>query len=335
MRTLATPEYQLPKFVPEVDKTHATAKIISAVPMPELKAESEPKPAEIIPAVMVDHEDEPAADNDPEEISDAPVMTETADQNLPSPEEPKVKVSFSSAAANMPKNLVDLTNTKASPIKKAEIIDLTSETPKAVVTTVAPPAKVTVVAPKVESSISLKKPAASTNVIKNKSDVNGLMKLIGIGVLSFIVTVGIGVGVGLGLVMFTNKQPVANPFAAIFAKPTPQPSPTTAPVVTPTATPAAKIDPAAEKVLVVNATTIAGHAGKVAAALKTGGFTQVKTGNAQGKYDKGVYLLTKSTNPALVEAIKTMTGLTSIQVQDNMTAEDPKAEYTLVLVLAE
>ena len=85
----------------------------------------------------------------------------------------------------------------------------------------------------------------------------------------------------------------------------------------------------------MNATTIPGHAGKVASSLTKGGFTQVKTGNAQGKYEKGAYVLTKSTNPALVESIKTMTGLTTLQVQTTTTTEDPKGDYSAIIVLAE
>jgi hypothetical protein len=34
-------------------------------------------------------------------------------------------------------------------------------------------------------------------VIKNKTDVNELMKLIAIGAASFVITVGIGIGLGL------------------------------------------------------------------------------------------------------------------------------------------
>lgn len=347
MKTLSTPEYQLPQFMPEVDTARKTAKVVSAVVVPELP----PEPTETadLPAILSEL---PEADEmEPDEIETSDVSAAGDDQVLPAPEEPAVTVSFSSAAANLPKNLVDLTDTAASPIKKPAVIDLTT----------AQPTKVTVAAPQPTVAVeSLRSPvvavksaampmtpasahAASPSVIKkttptvikNKSDVNGMVKLIGIGVGSFIVTVGIGVGVGLGLVMFSNKQVAANPFTAFFNQAAPTPSPTTAPVVTPTATPAAKLNPAAEKILVVNATTIPGHAGKVAASLTKGGFTQVKTGNAQGKYEKGVYLLTQSTNPALAESIKTMTGLTTLKVQATTTTEDAKGDYTAIIVLAE
>lgn len=350
MKTLSTPEYQLPQFMPEVDTARKAAKMVSAVVVPELPPE--PAVTADLPALMAEL---PEADEmEPDEIeSTAEAESESdADQNLPAPEEPKVTISFSSAAANMPKNLVDLTDTAASPIKKPALIDLTATAQPTV-----QPAKVVVAAPQptvavetlkspvvqqkpspmaftpTPSAGGIKRPAPA--VIKNKSDVNGMMKLIGIGVGSFITTVGIGVGVGFGLVLFSNKQISLGSVTTLFTSATPTPIPTTAPVVTPTVTPAAKLDPAAEKILVVNATTIPGHAGKVASSLTKGGFTQVKTGNAQGKYEKGVYLLTKSTNPALVESIKTMTGLTTLQVQATTTTEDSKGDYTAIIVLAE
>ncbi len=338
MKTLSTPEYQLPAFMPEVDTARKTAKIVSAVVLPE---EPEVEKIPDLPAIMSEL---PEADEmEPDEIEADETKSEPDDLALPTPEASKVTVSFTSTASSMPKNLVDLTDTPASPIKKPPVIDLTTAQP-AKVTVVAPKPVVAVEAlqspaparaPQVVAPAVVTKKVAPAGVIKNKSDVNGVMKLIGIGVGSFIVTVGIGVGLGLGLVMFTNKQTAANPFTSFFKQATPTPAPTTTPVATPTATPAAKLDPAAEKLLVVNATTIPGHAGKVASSLTKGGFTQVKTGNAQGKYEKGAYVLTKSTNPALVESIKTMTGLTTLQVQTTTTTEDPKGDYSAIIVLAE
>jgi hypothetical protein len=186
-----------------------------------------------------------------------------------------------------------------------------------------------------KSPLATQKPANQLSVIRNKSDVPELMKLIGIGAVSFLITVGIGVGLGLGLLLFTNHQIKPNPLTSALTSPTPAPAVTAAPSPTVTASASSQVDPAKVKLLVVNATTIPGHAGKVAQALKAAGFTNVQTGNAKGQYPKGSYLLMKTADSALLDLIKTKTSLADLTAQSTVATEDADGKYTAVVVLAE
>lgn len=291
MKTLATPDYQLPKF----DLSSSSSKPAQALNLP----------IEIAKAVTQAQVSE--------SVSDEEVQTE------PAKTKPVVEIT------DLPKPMI------AKLESTQKVIDLAQPSSKESTAKPAVATKVTPSSLSAQSEIQTKKTSTLSNVIKNKSDINGLMKLIAIGVGSFIVTVGIGIGVGLALVFFTNNQIKPNSLLSAIVTPSPVLSETPTPTVTQT-----QLDPAKLKILVVNATTISGYAGKVAEKLKAAGFGQVKTNNAAGEYDPGTYLLIKTADPALLELIKSKTELTELtaKTDSSITVEDAKAEYTAVVVLA-
>lgn len=199
------------------------------------------------------------------------------------------------------------------------------------------------VAPPSASSFSYPSatPAAKPErtVIKNKNDAGSLLKVIGLTILALVVTVGIGVGIGVGLLSLSEKKsnnlqhsPVADASPATSAQPVASPtlSPAASPVASPTTTAKDKI-----KVLVVNATTTAGKAGKFKSALQQAGYKSVETGNAKGTYsEKGTYLLgNDATGTAATDFGKAL-GVTLVSQTDKAT-EDPQGNYDLVVVIAE
>lgn len=169
---------------------------------------------------------------------------------------------------------------------------------------------------------------APKSIIKDNSGVSTMLKMFFIGLASFFATVGIGVGIGLGFLSFSgNKQEKTAPIVEVAT-----PSPTLAP--SPSPTPAPTVDKKSLKVLIVNATTKAGYAGKIATTLKSAGYSEAKTGNAKGNYDEGNYLLAKEDDKNLIDMLSKDLDL-EISYKEDKNIEDPKSEYDLVLVLAQ
>jgi hypothetical protein len=120
------------------------------------------------------------------------------------------------------------------------------------------------------------------------------------------------------------------------------PTATATPVATPlsTPTPAASASAqtsaqkAALKILVVNATTTPGYAGKTKSALEAAGYKGVVAGNAKGEYEKGTYVLLKEGNSSLATTLNTDSKL-DLTVKEGIAVEDPKGQYDAVIVLAE
>ncbi len=174
-------------------------------------------------------------------------------------------------------------------------------------------------------------PAAPANkVIKNNAGISNMVKMAFVTLSVFFLTVAIGVGLGLGVLSVTNKTqsttPSPTPSAVAVATTTPSPSPT--------ASPSAALDRSQYSVMVVNATTIAGHAGKVKKQLETAGYKKVVASNAKGEYEAGSYILMKTKESALIDAITQDTEL-KLTYQADQATEDPKAEYDAIVVLAE
>ncbi|MDQ3008881.1 MAG: LytR C-terminal domain-containing protein [bacterium] len=169
-------------------------------------------------------------------------------------------------------------------------------------------------------------------VIKNKSGTGSMMKMIGVTVGVFLLTVIVGVSIGYGILKFTEQeaeQPLASatPLASIEATATPVPSPT------PTASSSATV--AAEtSVLVVNATTKAGYAGSTRSKLEAAGYKLVRAANAKGTYDDGTYVLLKTRDEALISQLEAATDL-ELTYADGFSIEDARGEYDAVIVLAE
>jgi hypothetical protein len=173
-------------------------------------------------------------------------------------------------------------------------------------------------------------------VIKNKNDAGALFKVVLITLGALIATVGIGVGIGLGVLKLSeNNANSLDQNPAVQATPSAQaaaPSPSPLPSPSPTAA----IAKDKTRVLVVNATTISGKAGKVKKSLTDAGYKTVDTGNAKGEYQTpGTYLLTTTDNPALLSQLTTDSGLTLSSSTADKAIEDPKSAYDAVIVLAE
>lgn len=176
-------------------------------------------------------------------------------------------------------------------------------------------------------------------VIKNQTDEKNMVKLIFIGLASFLVTIGLGIGLGLGIMMVSNKKPSSQTTVIEPAVPSIVPSvtasvtPTASASATNTATKSASTKQTT-KVLVVNATKVAGYAGKIAAKLQSAGYTGVKTANAAGTYDPGMYILQRTSSEAEVTALTKASGL-KLKAASGIETEDPKKLYDVVIVLAE
>lgn len=177
------------------------------------------------------------------------------------------------------------------------------------------------------------KSSETTPVLKHKSEVGSFVRKVFITIAVFFTTVGVGVGVGLGVLSLTQKKSEeVSPLASTIPSPTASPLPSVSP--SPSASASASLKRDSLSILVVNATTIPGHAGKTKKLLEDAGYKKVIAGNAKGTYEKGTYLLQKESNAALKQMLEGDTKLT-FTVQSNQTIEDPKGEYAAVVVLAE
>ncbi len=178
------------------------------------------------------------------------------------------------------------------------------------------------------------KPMSETKdkVIKNKDGVGGMLKTIFIFLASVSITVAIGIGLGLGFIKFTNKNEdavkVADTPAAVEVSPAPEVTPT------PTAEPEPEINKSEYKILVVNATTIAGHAGKTKTNLENAEFENIKAANAKGEYEAGVYVLLEEEDAAIVKLLSEVTDL-ELKFAEGKDTEDASESYNAVIVLAE
>lgn len=166
-------------------------------------------------------------------------------------------------------------------------------------------------------------------VIKNKDGIGGMLKTVFVFLASVAVTVAIGIGLGLGFIKFTNKTETEVAQEVEQTEQSAEPTPTTAP--TPEPTP--EVDKEEYAVLVVNATTISGHAGETKTALTDEGFTEVSAANAKGDYEEGYYVLLEEEDEAMVEFLSEVSGL-ELDYQDGKKTEDPSGKYDAVIVLA-
>lgn len=162
-----------------------------------------------------------------------------------------------------------------------------------------------------------------------------MLKMIFITLAVFCATVAVGVGIGLGVLSFTNRSgddtvsPVtASPTPIVEIAPSPVPSPS------PVASGSASIAPNVTSVLVVNATTTAGYAGSTKSKLDAADYKTVRAANAKGEYEEGTYVLMKTEDPALEAQLEKDTGLT-LNFATGYATEDPRSEYSAVIVLAE
>lgn len=193
-------------------------------------------------------------------------------------------------------------------------------------------------------------------VTKKKGRMGMFFKKLFLFILIFAITIIVGIVVGIGILLLSGKDVLKSEVS-----PTPEPTflPTPEPIAeVPTATESTQpatpsIDEDEEvattetkddeeeiaidkqKVLVVNATGVAGLAGKVKTALEKDGFKGIQTGNAKGKYeDAGTFVLMKERNSALIKLLEKASDKTLIYDEDYQT-EDAAGTYDAVIVLNE
>lgn len=170
-----------------------------------------------------------------------------------------------------------------------------------------------------------------TQIIKNRDRTKNMLKMIFVTLAVFFATVGVGIGIGLGVLQLTQPTIQEEPMGQV-TEVTPTPDASTPPPPTPTPEP--EFNKAELSVLVVNATTQAGYAGENADELEASGFGTVEAGNAKGNYETGRYVLMSRKNQALISALEETLGF-SLTYQEDKDSEDPKDEYSAVIVLAE
>lgn len=180
---------------------------------------------------------------------------------------------------------------------------------------------------------SIKATPVAKPIIKNKSGVKNMMKMILITTGVFILTVAIGIGVGLAILKYSGSDKTPETPVVEVEEPVATPAPT--PTPTPEASASATIDKKTFSILIVNATTKAGYAGQIGTKLKAAEFTKVTGGNAKGEYEeKGNYIYLKKTDAALVKELSKASGLTLTE-DDSAKTEDAQGQYDAVIVLAE
>ncbi len=178
-------------------------------------------------------------------------------------------------------------------------------------------------------SSSTKTEIKEKDVIKNKSGIGGMLKTVFVFLASVAVTVAIGIGLGLGFIKFTNKTDSEKVAETPVVEEIPQPTPT----VMPTPEPTPEVDKEKYQILVVNATSISGHAGETKTALTKDGFANVSATNAKGDYEEGIYVLLAEEDAAMVKLLSKSSGL-DLVYQDGKKTEDPSDKYDAVIVLA-
>jgi len=165
-------------------------------------------------------------------------------------------------------------------------------------------------------------------VIKNKTGVSSMLRMVFVSLSVFFLTVGIGVGLGLGYLTISNKDTTSEQPVVIAEEVTEEPSPSPSP------SPSPEIAKDEIEILVVNATTKAGYAGDIKALLTDDDFTNVDAGNAKGSYEEGNYVLMSEENTGLIDLISESTDL-DFKYSDEIKIEDIKGIYDVVVVLAE
>lgn len=166
------------------------------------------------------------------------------------------------------------------------------------------------------------RPAKKMNVFK--------YVLLTFGVALLISLVGGGIVISQQAVADKKNPPLQTPISEVTPapeseKPTPTPEPTLEPV-----------DLKTLDVLVVNATSIAGKAGKTAAAVKKAGAKTVDAGNAKDTYDsKGTFIM--FAKPELAGAQSALEEATELSLEelDMSEKENVGGKYDIVIILNE
>lgn len=178
---------------------------------------------------------------------------------------------------------------------------------------------------KSEMTSEKQKPA---EVIKNKTGVSSMLRMVFVSLSVFFLTVGIGVGLGLGYINISNKGEEATTPEVVTEEVTEEVA-----EAAPTPSSEPEVDKETIEILVVNATSKAGYAGTIKKLLTADDFSEVEAGNSKGDYDEGNYILMSEENKGLIKLIEEATDL-EFEFSDEIKIEDIKGSYDAVVVLA-
>jgi len=288
---------QLSGYVKQIIETSAKTLSIEEYPVPKFKlSKALPEDHELIKQVA-----EEKKEDEQEEIP-KPTTKEEA---------PATQNTVSDIIASKPKKL----ELRPAPVQKPVIIPPTTQPPTVDITS---------------SMEKIMTETSQTPVIQNQSSTKGLLKMLLVTLSVFVAVVAVGVGVGLGLLSLSNNRttPVESPKVETAPTEVPTPTPTQSPEQT-------KVDLSTTKLLVVNATTQAGYAGKIKTLLEKAGAKSVTAGNSKGSYKSqadGLVLMTEE-NAELVVTLSEATGLKLEYAKEELKTEDPNQSYTAVIVL--
>ncbi|MBP7875426.1 LytR C-terminal domain-containing protein [Candidatus Woesebacteria bacterium] len=350
LRTLSIPDYPVPRFLlskPSADevKTYAAA-------LTEAEKEADETP-DIEPNVAVTKKDGATTDQVLPKPHVLPTTTPSTAETLTTESEP---------AATSPVTTdekTDVTITEAKPEEKIELETITEPKPPAIVNSDQPTKeeKHTMTennSGTAEPAIDLRQFAGAQSTIittkepikpgKIKNKARSMTKMIMITLLVFVGTVALGIGVGMLVLKYTSKPAVTTPVIEVQATPTPAMTDDTAEDASSSAaSDSGKLNGAdsatvsatmaQQKILVVNATTKAGYAGKIKDLLTDAGYKNVTAGNAKGTYTtEDDFIFQKKENAELLSSLNKMSKLV-FSSDDTAKQEDASGAYDAVIVL--
>ena len=307
-------------------------------PLPTIVTETEPLTTKVAPPILV-----AATDDKNQSERNLALSYNTVDRSLANREEREKDVKF--------QHREELENNKATTPVVVDNGDddlggLSFFKPKT-----ETPVQENLTSAKVETKKSLATTESLTVKHENekksnkKGSIGQFFKKFFLFLLIFVTVIALGIGVGLLILKLSGKD-----FFNEENLPTPEPTllPTPVPVeIIPVSSESAQASKSANlkeeaaakvavnklKILVVNATGIAGYAGETKTALEKDGFVGVKTGNAKGTYDDtGVFVLMADKDTAIIKTLETASGKT-LTYDEDYQIEDANGAYDAVIVL--
>lgn len=335
MRTISIPDFEVPQFgIKDVDsstvelveepliddKTFSESAIFEEEDLSDIETEL-PKPGTIDETPTDD-----AEELEKEELLDKSDEIKSETTDLESEDAQEIEIAEISdkqtekIESSLSSELEEKSDSKVTPIEKDDEED---DIDLSMFTNTSPSS----FEKKEEPVIKTEKTAVpKKEVLKNNDGTSSFIKVFLIGLGSFLLTVAVGVGIGAGLLKLSQPTQQAEEPQVEWAE--------SEQVEEPEPTPKIEIDRSEYSIRVVNATTKAGYAGKIASILKEKEYAKVDAKNAVEDYEPGTYLLMNKEIPGLLEVISEDLEL-KISFVEGAEAEDPSDEYDAVVVLAE
>ena len=321
-----THEPTLTQAMPSTQPATSNAKSQSASPSPKVEAAMQPQtpPTQTVSAI--------AAKAEAPSLAPAPAPTQLKQPETPVLSQP-AKVAQLSANEAMPR--LSFMSPKAATTPEIASV---SDSPSSQDTEEIKNDKTSIKNDKKDDKISPSKKSTS----KKKGSMSSFIKKLLLFLLIFVIVIAIGIGVGVLILSMSDKDFFKTddlPEPEMSALPTPEPEEVPAPIESsPEAEvvePEEEIDPAEFSLKVVNATGVAGLAGKAKTALESAGFSNVQTGNAAGEYEtEGTFVLMKEKNSALIKVLEQATERT-MNYDEDVDVEDKAGSFDAVIVLNE